>query len=73
MSNEDQSEAPATNPSTSEESTLFNVSIRSWTLLLLVLTVCIMSVTGIEVKEPLYTLVGLAVGFYFGQKTKGTK
>ena len=73
MSNEDQSEAPATNPSTSEESTLFNVSIRAWTLLLLVLTVCIMSVTGIEVKEPLYTLVGLAVGFYFGQKTKGTK
>ncbi len=73
MSNEDQSEAPATNPSTSEESTLFNVSIRSWTLLLLVLTVCIMSMIGIEVKEPLYTLVGLAVGFYFGQKTKGTK
>lgn len=68
MSNEDQQ--PATNPSTSEESTLFNVSIRAWTLLLLVLTVCIMSVIGIEVKEPLYTLVGLAVGFYFGQKTQ---
>lgn len=73
MSNEDQSEAPATNPSTSEESTLFNVSVRAWTLLMLVTTVCVMSVTGIEVKEPLYTLVGLAVGFYFGQKTKGTK
>lgn len=71
MSNEDQQ--PATNPSTSEESTLFNVSIRAWTLLMLVTTVCIMSVVGIEVKEPLYTLVGLAVGFYFGQKTKGTK
>jgi hypothetical protein len=29
-----------------------------------------MSLTMIEVKEPLYTLAGLIVGFYFGQDKK---
>jgi len=66
MSNED---LPL--PKVTLESELFGVSIRAWTLMILVLTVCIMSVMGIEVREPLYTLVGLAVGFYFGQKNTG--
>lgn len=68
MSNESQQQAKS-----ATESELLGVSIRAWTLLILVITVCIMSVIGIEVREPLYTLVGLAVGFYFGQKTQGGK
>lgn len=67
MSNENQPQETKS----STESELLGVSIRAWTLLILVTTVCVMSVIGIEVKEPLYTLVGLAVGFYFGQKTQG--
>jgi hypothetical protein len=29
-----------------------------------------MSISGIIVKEPLYTLAGLIVGFFFGQAVK---
>lgn len=69
MSNENQPQETKS----STESELLGVSVRAWTLLILVTTVCTMSVIGTEVKEPLYTLVGLAVGFYFGQKTQGNK
>lgn len=51
-----------------EDSHLLRISIRGVVTLLLVVCVCGMSVWGIEVKEPLYTLVGMAVGWYFGQK-----
>lgn len=68
MSNEDLSF-----PKLTTESELFGVSIRAWTLLILVSTVCAMSLISIEVKEPLYSLGNLAVGFYFGQKTQGNK
>lgn len=50
-----------------KESTLLNVSIRAWIALLVVGTICYMSIAIIEVKEPLYTLGGLIVGFFFGQ------
>lgn len=69
MSNEDQQPSPPK----SVESEIAGVSIRAWALVTLVLTVCIMSVMQIEVKEPLYTLVGSAIGFYFGQKTQQPK
>jgi hypothetical protein len=45
-------------------------SIRALIVLILVVTVSVMSMIGHEVKEPLYTLVGSAVGFYFGQDKK---
>ena len=51
-----------------KESTFLNVSIRAWIVLMLVGTVCYMSLLMLEVKEPLYSLVSLAVGYYFGQK-----
>lgn len=50
-----------------DHSRIFGVSLRGWIALGVVLTVCAMSVLMIEVKEPLYTLAGLIVGFYFGQ------
>lgn len=65
MSNETQSiitEKPG------EESHLARVSVRAWAFLILIITVCGMSVAGIKVEEPLYTLVGMAAGLYFGQK-----
>ena len=46
----------------------FDVSVRAGLATLLTITVCYMSVAGLEIKEPLYTLVGLAIGLYFGQK-----
>lgn len=55
-------------PSTEVDSRLFGVSVRGWLAAVLVVTICGMSSAGVEVKEPLYTLGGLAVGFYFGQK-----
>lgn len=55
------------------ESHLARVSVRAWAFLLLIITVCGMSIMGIKVEEPLYTLVGMAAGLYFGQKTQGNK
>lgn len=53
-----------------KESKIFNMSVRAWVLMIVVLTVCIMSVFGLKVEEPLYTLVGSVMGFYFGDKKK---
>lgn len=55
-----------------DESKLLGVSMRGWLAFLIVWTVCSMSSSGITVKEPLYTLASMAVGFYFGQKKAGT-
>lgn len=46
----------------------FDVSVRALLAVVLTLTVCIMHLSGIEVKEPLYTLSTMAIGLYFGQK-----
>ncbi len=53
-----------------DTSRIGGVSLRGWIALLVVLTVCVMSVLALDVKEPLYTLAGLIVGFYFGQNQK---
>lgn len=50
------------------DSKILGVSVRAWITVLLVSTVCSMSLAEIEVKEPLYSLAGMAVGFYLGQK-----
>jgi len=55
----------------SDESRIFGVSIRGWLAVMLVATVCVMSFLTKEVKEPLYTLVMVAVSFYLGSKTSG--
>lgn len=56
--------------SANDHSTIFGVSIRGWISVIVVLTVCAMSMGKIDVKEPLYTLAGLIIGFYFGQNPK---
>jgi len=52
------------------ESKLFGVSIRGWIAVVLIQTVCVMSVLKIAIVEPLYSMALLAIGFYFGQKDK---
>lgn len=48
-------------------SKIFNVSLRGWITFMVVGTVCVMSANNIDVKEPMYTLVGMIVGYYFAQ------
>jgi len=55
------------------ESRMFGVTIRGWIAVLIVLTVCAMSLMKIEVKEPLYTLVISAVSFYLGSRNSMMK
>lgn len=67
-----ETEPPVIPPSS--ESTLFGISIRSLIALVCVLCVCAICTYGaiqskdFEVHEPLYSLVMMAVGFFFGQK-----
>lgn len=51
-------------------SVIFGVSVRGWIALIIVLTVCGMSALMREVKEPLYTLAGMVLGYYFAQTTQ---
>ena len=48
-----------------QNSRVLNISLRGWIALLITATVCTMSVIGRDVKEPLYTLAGMVIGFYF--------
>ena len=50
-----------------DSSKILNVSLRGWITLMITATVCIMSIYDINVKEPMYTLVGMVVGYYFAQ------
>jgi hypothetical protein len=55
-----------------DTSRIFGASLRGWIALFVIYTICIMSMIGREVREPLYTLAGMVVAFYFGQE-KGKK
>ncbi len=46
----------------------FDMSVRALLAIMLTATVCFMHMTGLEIKEPLYTLSTMAIGLYFGQK-----
>lgn len=59
---------PAAGPD-SHHSVILGVSVRGWIAIFIVLTVCGMSWMKLEIKEPLYTLAGLVIGFYFAQAT----
>lgn len=44
-----------------------NVSVRGIIVLMVVATVCYMAMKALKVEEPLYSLVFITVGYYFGQ------
>jgi hypothetical protein len=48
-------------------SAIMGVSLRGWIALMITATVCVMSLIQRDIKEPLYTLAGLVIGFYFAQ------
>jgi hypothetical protein len=53
-----------------QTSQIGGISLRGIITLLIVLTVCVMSVSALEVREPLYTLAGMVIGYYFAQSPK---
>jgi len=46
------------------------MSLRGFIALLIVFTVCVMSSFGNKIEEPLYTLVGMVIGYYYAQDKK---
>lgn len=59
---------PETKPT--DHSRIWGVSLRGWVTLIIVYTVCLMSLFQMDVKEPLYTLAGMVIGYYFAQEKK---
>jgi len=51
-----------------DHSEIFGVSLRGWVSLILIVTVCAMSIMNIKVEEPLYSLVLTISSFYFGHQ-----
>lgn len=51
-----------------DHSEIFGVSLRGWVSLILIVTVCFMSIMNIKVEEPLYSLVLTISSFYFGHQ-----
>jgi hypothetical protein len=59
----------------------FQISVRGWLAVGLIITVCMKSlaevvlaimlkdVSMLKVTEPLYTMAGMALAYYFGQKS----
>ncbi len=72
MNNTETSTATTTETETKPDSGFrvgnLDLSVRAGLAMILTLTVCYMHITGVEVKEPLYTLSTMAIGLYFGQK-----
>ena len=46
------------------------ISLRGFIALMIVWTVCVMSTSGAKIEEPLYTLVGMVIGYYYAQEKK---
>jgi hypothetical protein len=54
----------------SQDSKLFGMSLRGLIAAVVIITICVMSMCNIKVEEPLYTLCGMVVAFYYGQNKK---
>lgn len=50
------------------ESFLFGVSGRGWLAGIVVITMCIMAATGVEITEPFKSFVLVAMGWAFGSR-----
>lgn len=59
-------------------STIFGVSVRAWLAVIIIGSVCAISIVfavadvraakELKIAEPLYSMATMALGFYFGQK-----
>lgn len=54
-------------------SRIFGISLRGLLAMMAMATICLMQYQGKEVKEPLYSVVLLIVGAYFGQAINRVK
>jgi len=70
MENEPKKEEQKVDNSQNDNSMILGISLRGWIAMIVILTICLMSGLQIDIKEPLYTLAGLIIGFYFGQNPK---
>ena len=52
------------------ESKLFGVSVRGWLAVMVVFTICVMSMMQLAIPDPLANMGSMALGFYLGQKLK---
>jgi hypothetical protein len=50
-----------------DHSHIFRLSVRALICLIVVCTICYMSVAGKKIDEPLYSLGNMVIGYYFGQ------
>jgi hypothetical protein len=50
----------------------WKISVRGILALTITLTICIMGIRAMDVKEPLYSLAIAVVSFYMGQNSKTT-
>lgn len=64
---------PSDDNTKKDESALMSISIRGWLALIVIFTVCLMSLMKIEVKEPLYTMTGMMIAFYYAQNKQPPK
>lgn len=70
---------------TANSSMIAGVSVRAWLALILIVTVCLATVAKfviavikqdaslLEITEPLYTMGGMALAYYFGASNKQPK
>lgn len=56
-----------------DESNVFGISWRGILALLVIVSVCAMSIMGMKVDEPLYSLVLVVSSAYFGSKVSNGK
>lgn len=68
MSDEIKPEPSEKDEISSGDSSFLGVSVRAWLAIMILGTICTMSLLKYDVVEPLYTLGGIALGYYMGQK-----
>lgn len=51
-----------------DESKIFGVSVRAFIAIIVVFTLCYMTLEQLKIVEPFYTICTFVIGFFFGQK-----
>jgi uncharacterized membrane protein len=51
-----------------DESKIFGISVRAFISIIIVFTLCSMTIWEMKIVEPFYTICTFVIGFFFGQK-----